>query len=141
MKNGRFVVVAALLGGLFLTLGPRLSVPEKWSSDLSGYWQGLFSKKASLEGTRLLAVHEKVSVPVSEVIAIRGAADFVAANKMTGFLDVDKDDEWATALIADVKKTYKIDPPFLTAVKIEQSEIKRIVKVVPWKNGLEDLLK
>jgi hypothetical protein len=141
MKTANVLIVAAFLGGLFLTFGPRLSLPENISFDSIGYIESLFRRKADLTDTRLLMVHEKVATPINEILAVREAGDFVKANKMSGFLDVDKDDEWAAPLIADVKKTFKLDPPFLVAVRVEKSEIKQIVKAVAWKSGLEDILK
>ena len=82
-------------------------------------------------------VHEKLAPPVDEVLLIREAPEFVKANKLAGFLDVDDDEPFAEPLLANAKDK---KPPFVAVTKVDKAANKvDVLKVVPWPKSLEDL--
>lgn len=95
----------------------------------------------SVEGAHLIVVRERTTGEVDHSIALRSVNEFVERNKMTGFLDIDDEDDYASQLISEVKSVYKIDPPFLAAAIKEASEKYKVVKAVPFKESLEELVK
>lgn len=115
-----FLMLAA---GLVVGFGNKVSLPS--------------FGKASIEGTTLVFVHEKLTPPMDEVLLVREAPAFVAANKLAGFLVVDDDEPFAEPLLAQAKDK---KPPFVAITKVNKAAGKvDVVKVVPWPKSLEDL--
>lgn len=121
-----------IAGGLLLVLGPKLPL------DFKGIWG--FKQTSSVEGATLVLVNEKTLATVQQTLAVRSAADFVAANKLAGYINADKDDVWAKPLVDDAA-AQKITPPLVGYVDIKDRAILKIRKIAPWKDKLEDSLK
>lgn len=138
MANKISIPALLLLGaGLVFAFGDKLP-----SIDTTE-WKSPFSQvaKVDLAGTHLLLIHEKKYPSVDEVLAVRAASQFVADNKMTGFLDIDKDDPWIKPLLDQIGEKYKTLPPLLAAAEVKDGAVVSIKYVRPWKTGLGDLLK
>ena len=119
-----------IVGGLLLVLGPKLP-------DYKDRW---FKQASSVEGATLVLVNEKTAATVQQTMTVRSAPDFVAANKLAGYINADKDDVWAKPLVEDAAKL-KITPPLVGYVDIKDRAILKIRKIAPWKDKLEDSLK
>lgn len=93
-----------------------------------------------LKGSLLLVIHEKQTPTIDEVLAVREAKSFVAANGFSGWLVIDKDDpNWQPVI--EKAASRQVDPPLLAAGVVENGKFTTILKVVKWQNGLEDILK
>jgi hypothetical protein len=91
----------------------------------------------SVADTTMLMVHERLAPPIDEVLAVREAPAFVEANKLSGFLVVDKDEPFALPLL---EKAGEQKPPFIAFVKIDKATKKLdVVKLIPWPKKLEDV--
>ena len=117
-----YLLPASLLlaAGLVIGFGNKVELPS-----LSGW----VTPAVKVEGTTLLMVHEKLAPPISEVLMVREAPGFVEANKLSGFLDVDKDDDYSKPF-TDYAATKKISPPYFAFVDLKDKN--RVVKLVVW---------
>lgn len=94
----------------------------------------------SLQGTLLLCIHEKQTPKVDETIAIRNAPAFVNEHGFSGFLVIDQDDpSWQDVIKTAASRN--VTPPLLAAGVTEDRKVTGLRKVVPWQNGLEDILR
>jgi hypothetical protein len=127
VDNKTTPILAMIVGGGLIALASFM--PQATSNT---------GTKNYLEGTVLLCVHEKQRPKINEVIAIREAPDFVKANAFIGFRVLDVDD--VVAVVAAAQEA-KVEPPFLAAGKVVNDQVTELIKVVPWINDMEDILK
>ena len=126
MNENRLGPWLMIAGGLFLLFGDKL--PLGWGSF------------ANIAGSTVVLVSEKTTATVDQTIAIRNANQFVEANKLIGFRDVDKDDEWAKPIL-EAAKAKNIEPPLVAYVDPPEGKITKVRKVVAWKSSFEESLK
>ena len=119
---------AMILGGLLLVAAGRFPVTES------------VAPVAAFKDQTLFVLYEKQTPTVDQVIAIRGAKDFVTSAGFAGYLLIDDDNTIFSGLVKKAKER-GIESPFLAAGKPEAGKIKEFKKVVPWKTGFEDILK
>jgi hypothetical protein len=119
---------AMILGGLLLIAAGRLPAT------------GPSGPVATFKDYTLFILYEKQTPTVDQVIAIRGAKDFVTSAGFAGYLLIDDDNTIFSGLVKKAKER-GIESPFLAAGKPEAGKIKEFKKVVPWKTGFEDILK
>ena len=99
----------------------------------------LVAPAIKVEGTTLLMVHEKLAPPINEVLMVREAPAFVEGNKLSGFLDVDKDDDFC-APFTELAAVKKIKPPYFAFVDLKDKN--RVAKLVVWpKNDIKESLR
>lgn len=127
MDNKTAPILAMIVGGGLIALASFM--PQATSNIVA---------KDDLAGTVLLCVHEKQRPTVDETIAIREAPEFVKANGFIGFRVLDVDD--VDSVVAAAQEA-KVEPPFLAAGKVVNDQVVELVKVVPWVNDMEDILK
>lgn len=127
-----------IIGGALLVFGkqlPPINIPD--IPDIFQNWTVPFTQ-VSLEGKTLLFVHEKTNAPISETMMIREAPQFKLDNKMQGYLDVDKDDDWVTPIKLDAEKQ-GIAPPFIAIVEMNGSKIEKVSKISKWPASLSEI--
>jgi len=123
-----FLKGAMILGGLLLLAAGRFPATES------------VAPVAAFKDQTLFVLYEKQTPTVDQVIAIRGAKDFVSSAGFAGYLLIDDDDTAFSGLVAKAKER-GVETPFLATGKPEAGKIKEFKKVVPWKTGFEDILK
>jgi hypothetical protein len=119
---------AMILGGLLLIAAGRFPAT------------GPSGPVATFKDHTLFVLYEKQTPTVDQVIAIRGAKDFVSSAGFAGYLLIDDDDTAFSGLVTKAKER-GVETPLLAAGKPEAGKIKEFKKVVPWKTGFEDILK
>lgn len=138
-KTFPWYLVAMVAGGILLASN-RFDLPEfNWRDWFKAIPTPIVN--TNIEGTTLLMIHEKTKPTVQEVLDVRAAAEFSTKNKLKGYLDVDKDDEWVKPTLVTIKDKPGVEPPVLLAVKIEDNKVKSVVKARKWTNSIEDILK
>ena len=129
MDTSKAPAIAVVLGSILLLVASWL--PNKESSKVVN---------DPLKGTLLVCIHEKQNPTIDEVIAVRTAKDFATANGFKGWLVIDKDDpNWQSVVAAAASR--QIEPPLLAAGEVANGKLTTLIKIVKWKNGLEDILK
>lgn len=126
MKGNRLAAALMIAGGLLLVFGK--GVPEINFGNLFGQ---------SLAGTTVVLVNEKTAATVDQTLAVRNSAEFVEANKLAGFMNVDRDDEWAKPIV-EAGRQKKVEPPLVAYIELEDKKVSKVRKIVPWKTSLED---
>lgn len=126
MKGNGLAAMLMIAGGLLLAFGKGL--PEV-------NFGNPFSQ--SLAGTTVVLVNEKTAATVDQTLAIRNSAGFVELNKLAGFLNVDRDDEWAKPIV-EAARAKKIEPPLVAYVELADKQVSKVRKIAPWKTSLED---
>jgi hypothetical protein len=125
MKS-KLAAILMIAGGLLIATGGK--VPEfRFGNPFA----------VSIAGTTAVLVYEKTQATVDQTIAIRKASDFVAANKLVGFISADQDDPWAKPIVEDAAKK-NIKPPLVAYIQIADKRVSKVVKIAPWKDSLEN---
>jgi len=127
MDRNRLGPWLMIAGGLLLLSGYKL--PQQWGS-----------LSTSVAGSTVVLVNEKTAATVDQTIALRNASQFVEANKLTGFRNADRDDEWAKPIV-EAGRAKKLEPPIVAYVDLKDGSVSKVRKVVPWKTSFEESLK
>jgi hypothetical protein len=123
-RVGPWLMIA---GGLLLLFGNKL--PQRWGSFAT-----------NVAGSTVVLVNEKTAATVDQTIALRSANEFVEANKLKGYRNADRDDEWAKPIV-EAGRAKKLEPPVVGYVDLKDGNVSKVRKVVPWKSSFEESLK
>lgn len=126
MKGNGLAAALMIAGGLLLVFGKGL--PEANFGN---------PFKQSLAGTTVVLVNEKTAATVDQTLAVRNSAEFVEANKLAGFMNVDRDDEWAKPIV-EAGRQKNIEPPLVAYIELADKKVSKVRKIAPWKTSLED---
>lgn len=132
-KWGPFALIAI---SLTLVFGSRIP----WDKVVPDNIVPVVVDTKEIEGATLLLIHEKLNAPIDETLEVRRASAFAAEHKLAGFLDVDEEDDFVGAALADIKAKLNLVPPVLVAVK-PQGDSFKVIRVRKWSKSLEDILK
>lgn len=132
----RNYIIAGLLLASSLLLGFHNQVEQAVPYAISWVAPGA---TAQLEGTTLLMVHEKIAPPIAEILVVRAGPEIVAAKKLAGFLEVDKDDVPFVTPFTEYAATKKISVPYFAYVSTKHKN--KVVKVMPWPASVEGAMK
>ncbi|NBW13450.1 MAG: hypothetical protein EBR82_36125 [Caulobacteraceae bacterium] len=127
MDRNRLGPWLMIAGGLLLLFGNKL--PQDWGS-----------LSTNVAGSTVVLVNEKTAATVDQTIALRAAKEFVDANKLAGYRNADRDDEWAKSIV-EAGRVKKLEPPIVAYVDLKDGSVSKVRKVVPWKTSFEDSLK
>lgn len=119
-----------VLVGAILLLGPRLANQEWFKSP------GVLE---SLDGKVVMLVYEQLDQSPEITLAMRNQESFISAQKLSQFLAVDDDDDFALPVV-DAARTQGMEPPVL-AVATKDGDSYKVHKIRKFNQGLEDILK